>query len=366
MHLTKPIPVYDATTHLTTSYAPSELVDFFGWSMAFRNPSLLSPAVKIAERLGGKGGYVAIHARIGDGAFGKKAASNMESVWRGLVGRLGVEEGIRDGVWRRITNPESGSGAGRGKGNVKWGKDQGKKSRRHVHVRRRMGGASIGSQEARIENGDKGEVDSSPWRIFDDDEDEPLVFHDDSREHVGSVPHLEQLLHKRAPITLHSPSLSNVQCRSPLHTSPSLLAFNTPLYIATDSPHPTSDAHLSIFFASFPCVFVLSDFTEISSLNEGIVVPKVMEVKRWVNERDESDKLGRHMFPFLEAAIAAMGTITVGTPGSTFSREFHSSFSNQLRKRNDTDADANVVVDRWVEFAAGRLHESYEIDYPVI
>ncbi|GAA5898596.1 hypothetical protein JCM6882_000875 [Rhodosporidiobolus microsporus] len=98
-------------------------------------------------------------------------------------------------------------------------------------------------------------------------------------------------------------------CRSALHVSPSLLPLNTPLFLATDSPTPVTDPALRLFRQTFPCIFLLSDFSHLAG---------VERMKRLVNEVNGVG-LGRLFTPFLEATVAAMGKEVVGTTGSTFS-----------------------------------------------
>jgi hypothetical protein len=278
----------------------SSMVSYFARSLAFRNPYLLLPANVIRERLGGKGNYVGVHARVGDGVFVRKAAENMESVWRGLVWRLKVDEEVVEGVWRRI-RPRR-----RGKGN------------------------------ARLEMRGMGE--RSDWAILDGTVEEELIEDhprrrspqselDDSRSDSDDSSPIVALTLSSKPTIIPTPEhLLSLTCRSPLHTDRTLLAFNTPLYLATDSRSPTTDPHLSIFFDSFPCTFILADFDSVSDFNEGKIVDSVGRMKGLVNKADGIG-LGRLLVPFLEAIVASKGRITVGTPGSTFSSKFHVFFS---------------------------------------
>lgn len=112
-------------------------------------------------------------------------------------------------------------------------------------------------------------------------------------------------------------SFTNLKCRQPLHTSPSLQLFNTPIYLATDSRHPLIDPVLAPIFKAFPCTFTLTDFTEANEINDGIIVEGVGEMLRLVNE-DDGMALGRLFLPFLEAIIAAKGFGTVSWRSSSF------------------------------------------------
>ncbi|GAA6006516.1 hypothetical protein JCM10207_004959 [Rhodosporidiobolus poonsookiae] len=102
---------------------------------------------------------------------------------------------------------------------------------------------------------------------------------------------------------------ANLTCHAPLHKTKSRLALNTPLFLATDSPSPFTDPALRIFYHTFPCVFLLSDFAHL---------PSVERMGTLVN-RVDGVPLGRLFTPFLEATVASMGKEIVGTKGSTFS-----------------------------------------------
>ena len=123
-------------------------------------------------------------------------------------------------------------------------------------------------------------------------------------------------------LSIFDSPLSNLSCRGELHLSPSLRSFNTPLYLATDSRLPTTDPLLAPFFAAFPCTFILSDFDRPSSLNNGSSVDSVGRMLNLVNKAD-GVPLGRLLLPFLEAMVVAKGSMTFGTPGSTFSGMSH-------------------------------------------
>ncbi|KAF5388855.1 hypothetical protein D9757_005649 [Collybiopsis confluens] len=95
------------------------------------------------------------------------------------------------------------------------------------------------------------------------------------------------------------------QCRGLYHTKPQLMALNTPLYIATDATD--KDPSLALFFDTFPCTFVLSDFlgsltalTRINNLYDGL-------------------ELKKFLLPFIDAMIVGKARHATGTPGSTFS-----------------------------------------------
>ncbi|EJD00816.1 uncharacterized protein FOMMEDRAFT_56491, partial [Fomitiporia mediterranea MF3/22] len=71
--------------------------------MTFNNGMLLDLAESIKAKLGGE--YVAIHVRLGDGGFERKAKKNVRLIWWRLVREvLGVEENVGLDVERRVTN----------------------------------------------------------------------------------------------------------------------------------------------------------------------------------------------------------------------------------------------------------------------
>lgn len=93
--------------------------------------------------------------------------------------------------------------------------------------------------------------------------------------------------------------MNSLKCRGSLYTDPDLKALNSPIYLATDISKPIHHLHLSIFFNSFPCVFVLKDFMDSKSFIDQF---KVLE-----NLRSSTDGLKLHHFlhPLLEAIISA-------------------------------------------------------------
>ncbi|KAK4702707.1 hypothetical protein P7C70_g3519, partial [Phenoliferia sp. Uapishka_3] len=285
--------------HLPASRVTAELDlrSFFSRAMAFRSPWLIKPADTIRDMLGGTTGYVGVHARIADGDFRRAADENMEGAWASVVRRLHVKEIVRDEMWAKVG----------------WKKGKHHRPRSEVVFRK--------------------EVETSDWSELDDGFDEYATGSDNNE---GDVDFPLLATTKRAdiqaPHSIPPPALTKLQCRSPLHTEPDLLPFNTPIYLATDSRSPTTDAFLVPFFSAFPCTFILSDFDRPSELNYGIPVDSVGDMLKLVNKLD-GVALGRLLLPFMEAVVASKGFTTVGTPGSTFSG-----------------------------YAAGDLHQAYLLD----
>ncbi|BGP27871.1 GDP-fucose protein O-fucosyltransferase family protein [Rhodotorula toruloides] len=268
---------------------------------------------RISEKVRGLlGAYVAAHARVGDGNFKvrhtrflqtamrtdemggreskRDAVKNMQRVFRKLAHDVFGLKNAQINVLLAEVTAASASPASQGKG------AQGKVAR------------AFGSDRAR------------GVQVWDDEDDEEeLAIDEDESLETPSTAHTlsRRAVHTSPPSRPLSPLLT---CRSDLHDpvlAPHLAPFNTPLYLATDSRSPTTDAALRPFLRWFPCVFFLSDF-------EGLVeeLGELVESKegggRWVSEWDQQP-LARYLFPFLEAEIAARATEVVGTPTSTFS-----------------------------------------------
>lgn len=252
----------------------------------------MEPAEAIRERLGGGKNYIGIHARVGDGVFLRHADENMEVAWRRVVRRLKLSSEDTEVVWKIVNQLK-----------------EKEKSRRSLNL-------VVEDDEISNWRGlDEGDyhLELGIVELESEDEDSDTTIPKSHRHyHRGK---------KRAPVIplpiAQNPSLKNLTCR-PLYTTPRLLALNTPIYLATDSRSPLTDPHLAIFFKTFPCTFILSDFDRAGRRNDEILVESVGFMGKLVNEKDGIG-LGRLFLPFLEAMVAAMGDFTVGTAGSTFS-----------------------------------------------
>ncbi|KAJ3568446.1 hypothetical protein NP233_g5709 [Leucocoprinus birnbaumii] len=105
-------------------------------------------------------------------------------------------------------------------------------------------------------------------------------------------------------------SASRSKCRqSTAHPSRlSVMGLNTPfLYIATDLNNSRHQPLLDRFRALFPCVVDISDFSQYLNPLDHTINPM------------DGVPLRTHLFPFLDALVAAKATRVVGTKGSTFS-----------------------------------------------
>ncbi|GAA5897373.1 hypothetical protein JCM6882_001870 [Rhodosporidiobolus microsporus] len=294
----------------------------FGRAMAFKNEWLLRPADAIVARLGGQSNFVGVHARVGDGEFLRHARQNCEQSWRRLVAdEMGVREAVVEEMWERVKPQpvEEGRGkqkrSGKEQQTAREGSRRGEKNQHRERFRR-----SAAAAAATLDSPATTQhlVPRSPWSLVDDeyqhDVEIPAPSHvkrglvDSAWDWVSSISAVEP-----------STRLRNLTCRAPLHTEARFKPFNTPLYLATDSRSPETDANLRPFFDAFPCTFVLSDFDRPDvERNDGVVVRSVNEMGRLVNELD-GVSLGRLFLPFLEAIVAAKARLTVGTAHSTFS-----------------------------------------------
>ncbi|CAG8639441.1 6075_t:CDS:1, partial [Dentiscutata heterogama] len=99
--------------------------------------------------------------------------------------------------------------------------------------------------------------------------------------------------------------LKEVKCRKSLH--PTDKGVNTVIYIATDAESPRTNPLLFKFFNTFPCVFVLDDFSH-----------ELIELKGVRNAEDKTP-LANYLISVLDAMISAKGFHFYGTPYSTFS-----------------------------------------------
>jgi hypothetical protein len=110
---------------------------------------------------------------------------------------------------------------------------------------------------------------------------------------------------------------ANTNCRGALHQEPHLAELNSPLYIATDTPNPESDPLLFPLFRTFPCTFVLADFSlphPQSSLGDAL-----SPLNSLINGYDRL-KLRNFLLPIVDGMVVARSEIFEGTKGSTFSQ----------------------------------------------
>lgn len=263
-------------------YFKDDLPKFLRRSMAFNNPWIINPANQIRGHLGGSDGYAGVHARVGDGVFARDAQSNMEVLWRDLVRKIGIPQATADTMWDKVKPIED------------------HQYEANDSIRKR----GLFDEEALEE--------MTGWSFLDVEGEFEVQYEEEEDSNVDQ--HSKRSLFDKQPSqrkARRAAGLVNAShCRGLLYDEPELELFNTRIYLATDSRSPLTDPNLKIFFDSFPCTFILSDFEK--------DVPSVGEMSRLVNAAD-GVSLGRLFMPFLEASIAAKGFVTAGTPGSTFS-----------------------------------------------
>ena len=71
--------------------------------------------------------------------------------------------------------------------------------------------------------------------------------------------------------------------------------------MATDSHHPAKDPNLQLFFQTFPCIFVLSDFQD----------GTIPEMDQYIKLISKQDGLPLHTYltPLLDAQVASKSGI---------------------------------------------------------
>ncbi|GAA5930403.1 hypothetical protein JCM1841_006847 [Sporobolomyces salmonicolor] len=262
------------TSRLRTTTEPAfDARSAFRKAMVFRNEVVDEVTTQVRDRLGGEGRYYGLHLRVGDGVFQTKARENMRGVWEKLcVEKMKLQEGVCEEVRRASEEKQD--------------------------LRRRDDYSTLDASSS---------VPPTPSTSTTT----PPVKRANSRPQREGAYHHAPLPPLPVIQTLSDSPLSPLlTCRRPLHTSPQLLPFNAPLYIATDSKLPRSDPNLAIFFDAFPCAFTLSDFADVEALRR---------MERLRNEEDKTP-LAQFLYPQLDAQIAAWGRGLVGTPQSTYSR----------------------------------------------
>ncbi|KAI0345481.1 hypothetical protein BDW22DRAFT_1352950 [Trametopsis cervina] len=106
---------------------------------------------------------------------------------------------------------------------------------------------------------------------------------------------------------VHMP-LAKRACKGNPHAAQDLAALNTPLFVSSDASVPEDNLYLSIFLRTFPCIFFLSDFPDITA-----------SLDTWQSSVDGL-LLKPFLLPFVDALVASRAQRVVGTEGSTYSR----------------------------------------------
>ena len=77
--------LHGSTRIIASSPAYARVAKAASEAMIFRHPVLLDPVDEIVRRLGGPGGYIALHLRVGDGYFEQMARIRMPEVFHRLM-----------------------------------------------------------------------------------------------------------------------------------------------------------------------------------------------------------------------------------------------------------------------------------------
>lgn len=258
----------------------AELLRMLRSQMIFRNPVLMDTATRIVKQLGGVNSFVGLHIRVGDGMFKVRASINIDDIYHQLVDRF------TDLTVEQVAHYEDGR------------HDQDRQENEEYEVRQ-------------LRN----------IRPIDQELSKPIQ--------VNHPPPdvLAQVLGDQPPSALAK------TCQVPRDATTRRFQ-KTVIYIATDAPSPRTNPLLKKIFATFPCVFVLSDFAG-----------ELHDLKR-IEVVEEKIKLESYLIPMVDAMIAAQGHTFLGTTDSTFSsyieRQLHPVYTGKQvkvmgkgRRKND-------------------------------
>ncbi|KAF1806829.1 hypothetical protein V8B55DRAFT_1460102 [Mucor lusitanicus] len=244
---------------LAQSQEHRELLLFIRENMIFANPTLVDITSRIVDQLGGIGSFVGIHLRVGDGLFKVRASINVDDIFHTLVNE-----------YTDLTLKEL--------------------------------------QDVYDVNHDQDRKENSEYEIRqlrDSHQQQQMTF--------------EQPIHVQHPSDIQSRLAAS---KLPMCQDRKNDRFSgTTIFIATDCPEPRTHPLLRKIFATFPCVFVLSDFK-----NELADLGKIQVI-------EEKVKLASYLIPMVDAMIASQGHAFYGTNASTFStyieRQLHPVYTHQ-------------------------------------
>lgn len=278
----------------TIEEANWEVRSAFRQAMVFSNPALDAMSDAMRDRLGGLAGYFGVHFRVGDGIFLKQARKNAFTIFRTLLhSKMKLSDDIVDQLVK-LNAPE---------------------------LLALETPATFAEEEA-VQH----EVPLEQRDVPEPDPEIPAEEAPRLRKRASNSRPQRPGAYKHAfpkpipPIKQRSdsPLDSSLTCRGPLYPPDSpYIKLNAPLYLATDSRIPTADPNLAIFFKSFPCTFVLSDFGP-SPLNAE-PIEELHQLEAWRN-MDDHVPLAPFLYPVVDMMVAAKARAIVGTPQSTFSR----------------------------------------------
>jgi hypothetical protein len=238
--------------------------------LIFNNPVLVDTARLVVDQLGGAGSsFIGLHLRVGDGLFKVRASINIDDIYHSLVNQftdLTLDELL-------LLDPSH---------------DEDRKERTDYEVKTLRTVTNVTSE--------------LPLGVDHTGYEQTIATH-----HLGSQP----------PARL-DPRLT---CRRPQDKVDTSRFSQTIIYIATDAPNPSQHPLLRKIYATFPCVFDLSDFAF------------VFDALRRVHVVEEKIKLDDYLIPMLDAIIAAQGQHFFGTKDSTFTsyieRQLHPVYTHQ-------------------------------------
>ena len=289
-----------------------EVRSAFRQAMVFRNPALDAITNAMRDRLGGLAGYYGVHFRVGDGIFLKQARKNAFTIFRTLLhSKMKLSDDIVDQLVRLNAPELLASEAPSSFAEEQTVHEEVVQDREAAHEAVEMP-AEDDSPAPRLR---KRASNSRPQR--------PGAY---KHAFPKPIPPIRQ--------RSDSPLDPSLKCRGPLYPPDSpYIKLNAPLFLATDSRIPTADPNLAIFFKSFPCTFVLSDFG--SSPYNSQPIETLHQLEAWRN-MDDHVPLAPFLYPIVDMMVAAKARAIVGTPQSTFSRfaidVLHQSYHGQSNK----------------------------------
>ncbi|KAI8145160.1 CigA protein [Fennellomyces sp. T-0311] len=229
----------------------AQLLKLFRTEMIFRNPILYDTASRVARQLGGVDRFVGLHIRVGDGLFKVRASIHVDDIYHKLV------DAFTDLTQEQVAYYED------------YRHDQDRQENEDYEVRQLR-----------------------KFKPIDEQLEKPIV--------VSHPDNIAEFLGDQPPAGLMR------TCQAPKDDTTKHFQ-KTVIYIATDAPSPRTNPLLRKIFATFPCVFVLSDFNE-----------ELHDLKR-IQVVEEKVKLESYLIPMVDAMIAAQGHTFHGTADSTFS-----------------------------------------------
>ncbi|KAI9498740.1 hypothetical protein BDB00DRAFT_799319 [Zychaea mexicana] len=252
---------------LAQTEAHAELLRTFRSEMIFRNPILAETAARVVRQLGGVDQFVGLHIRVGDGLFKVRASIHVDDIYHKLV------DAFTDLNVDQVAYYED------------YKHDQDRQENEDYEVRQLR-----------------------KFKPINEDLSKPIE--------VNHPPKIQEMLGSTPPAGLTR------MCEPPTGMDAATRRFQkTVIYIATDAASPRTSPLLRKIFATFPCVFVLSDFGE-----------ELHDLKR-IQVVEEKVKLESYLIPMVDAMIAAQGHAFYGTADSTFSsyieRQLHPVYTDR-------------------------------------